>query len=1288
MTLPWQRLRYGALWLWHQFITFGLVALVVLALWVGLGRQLAPLAADYRAGMEARLSAAAGLPVGLAQLRGRWEGLGPVFELRGLALHDPAAPRAAPLLQIPLVELRPALWQSLRGIEPRLDVRVSGLAIRLDQLPDGRLQVRELASLGARDPAALRRVLDLALRQPQLAVSDSRLTLALTGRPVLVLSRLALINRNRGDRHLLGGEFLLADPAQRVQFHLDFSGDPVDWRQGRLAAWLHLPVRRLDDWLPRGEAAGFGLASATAGGEFWLQFEDGRLSGLQARPVMPQGRLQSPRGEHVLRDWRGVLDWRRDAAGWRLGLQGVQGRLDDAALTLPALGLRRQERTLLLAGNHIDIGQWQPLLSGPALPPALVAWWQDAQPAGRLRRFALHAGVAEDGRWQPQQLTLEADALKAAATARWPGGEGIAGWLQWTPGQSWVGLALHQARLDLRQTFREPVAVGLLSGVFAVRHDAAGWQVRSGLVRAQNDDARGQAVLQLDVPAAAPARLALRARLRDGRASSAWRYVPWPAAGDNTLAWLRRAVVAGEVVQGDFLFAGPLTPQADGERLRQQMQFVLRDAALDYQPGWPALRALEATVRIDGRMLAVEGRQALLYDATRATGLAAVIPDLAQPRLAVSAEVASNGTDLMRLFADSPLSRHTAGVAAALALEGAVHGRLALDIPLSPRLAGQAEVSARAQFADNRLLLRQPGLVAGALNGELAYDSQSGLRAEALSAELLAAPVRASVRSEMRRGQLSVVTVEVAGHAGVPALREWLGDSPLWAAAEGGSDYRAQVRIPVGAEPRLQLESGLAGLRLRLPAPFGKAAAERLPLRYQSGLGSGEQLARLQLGSRLGAGLVWQDGRLRRGLLRLGSSDAGWPAEGVAGFAVEGRLALLDLADWQPWLERLRTPRAGSLPGLQSLALELDELQAAGWRLAAARLGAEREAAGWRLRLANPELEAELLWPEADGAALQVDIARLRWPLAGMPAEAAAGAGLPPALATRPVQLRLNQLQLAAWLGLGPVAGQARLAPSPWGLRVDGLQFTAASVQFDGRLDWQWRGGASSRLRGTLRSGDVAALLRALAYAPSLHSPSAQAEVDLGWPGAPADFQVAGLRGEFMLRVEDGRLLNINTTTSASRVFGLIDLENIRRRLKGDFSDVLQKGLSFDSASLRGEVSDGVMPAAVFQLAGPSLQAAGQGSLDLARQTLDQQFVVSMPVSSAVPLAAVVVGGPLVGGAVAAAEAAFKKQIEKATLLRYHVSGSWADPVVERHNRKLPGLDGLLVKGPAPREEP
>jgi uncharacterized protein YhdP len=40
--------------------------------------------------------------------------------------------------------------------------------------------------------------------------------------------------------------------------------------------------------------------------------------------------------------------------------------------------------------------------------------------------------------------------------------------------------------------------------------------------------------------------------------------------------------------------------------------------------------------------------------------------------------------------------------------------------------------------------------------------------------------------------------------------------------------------------------------------------------------------------------------------------------------------------------------------------------------------------------------------------------------------------------------------------------------------------------------------------------------------------------------------------------------------------------------------------------------------------------------------------------------------GPLVGGAVAAAEMILKKQIQRATVLHYHISGDWDDPEVDR----------------------
>lgn len=254
--------------------------------------------------------------------------------------------------------------------------------------------------------------------------------------------------------------------------------------------------------------------------------------------------------------------------------------------------------------------------------------------------------------------------------------------------------------------------------------------------------------------------------------------------------------------------------------------------------------------------------------------------------------------------------------------------------------------------------------------------------------------------------------------------------------------------------------------------------------------------------------------------------------------------------------------------------------------------------------------------------------------------------------------------------GFGQMSGAVRLSPSPYGVRMDELKLRTAVAAFDGRLDWQWRGGDSTRLRGVATSQDVAGLLKALRFAPTLDSPKARAEVDLSWPSSPQSIALKGLDGTLAMRIENGRLLNVNAATSASRVFGLVDIENIRRRLRGDFSDVLLKGLSFDAVTLNGNLQSGQMPRAVFDLKGPSLSAHGEGQLDLAGQKMDQLFTVNVPVSSAVPLAAVVVAGPLVGGAVAAAEMALKRQIKKATVMHYRISGDWSSPLVEKVGAK------------------
>lgn len=1268
MSLNWHSLRHAALWGWHQLLTLALALLVVVAVVVGLGRQFTPAISEYRADIESRLSRAIGVPVHIGRVTGHWQGMTPFFLIESLQLRDPAKP-AVSLLHIPRIELRPSLWRSVLALEPRVDLRVRGLDIHLEQLPDGQVRLRELSSLARSDPAAARRAVEMALRQPLLALEDSRLELALQGYPVLQLHQLSLINRNEGARHRLAGEVFLDALRQPVAVNMTLEGDPVDWRKGRLSVWLNVPALQLDAWLPDTHIAGIGLQEVTGGGEFWLHFAQGRLTAVQSRPTLAQAVFSSALGTHVLKGVQGELAWARAADGWRLSAQHLRARLDNVAWPVPSLALHGKDTRLSVAMAGVDVGTATLLGNRLSLPPALAEWLREATPTGVA---ALGADLvrADDGRWGVRQLGSRFGRVGVHATSRFPGGSNLAGWLHWTPEGALLGLDMRDGRLDLRQVFREPVAVDRLQGVLRLHTSANDWRIESDRLHVWNPDAKGQALLTLNIPrdARASPHLSLLARLTEARVASVWRYVPWPPAGDHTLAWLRRALVAGTVTQGDFLVEGQLRHGADGPPLRQLMRFELQGAGLDYSPGWPALRDLDGVVTIDGRHLRVEARRAALLDGSAGQGLVADIPDLRHARLSVNGNLQSTGPDLMRLFRESPLRTHTATVAETLQLEGPLSGRLTLDIPLSHALPPGTRVAVEAALAGNRLVLPKQGLVASGLQGQVHFSTQDGLTAEGLRGQLLASPVQARISSTVRDDVLQRVQVDLDGSVTAPALRQWLG-GVLWEALDGQTRYQARLLIPSGPTPgQLLVSSDMTGMRIKLPSPLGKGVAEPQALRYQSSLGGTEQLARLQLGRQLNAGLVWHEKGLHAALLRLDGASTGWPSR--PGIEIEGRVPRLAWAEWQPWVEKFAEDDAGSTarsgaPGLTRLEVTARELEAKGWRLRDARLQVMREAAAWRIAIDNAEVAGALHWPDADAQDMTLAVERLQWPLEGMPEGAASGA-MPAMSSSRPVRVRVSGLRLKTYPGMGSMSGQARISPSPYGLRMDELTLETPVARFDGRLDWQWRGGDSTRLRGKAQCEDVADLLTALQFAPSLQSGQARADVDLSWASSPQDMALSGLDGSLRMNIEKGRLLNVNVATSASRVFGLVDLDNLRRRLKGDFSDVLKRGLSFDTVTLSGNVQAGVMPKAVFDLKGPSLSAHGEGRLDLAQQQIDQAFTVNVPVTSAVPLAAAVVAGPLVGGAVAAAELALKKQIQKMTVLHYRVSGRWNDPAVER----------------------
>ncbi len=1267
------RITTGLHWLWHQLVVWGLILLVLLAVYVGLGRQLMPLVANYKPELEACLSQEAGLPIRIGRLEGVWEGLSPRFVAHDIRLHNPHKAEQV-LLHLPELSTRPALVASLWNGEPRLITTLRGLHITLLQEADGELKLQELASLDAKDPEAARQAVAFVLRQPALELRETAIGLRLRGQKPLLLQGLELSGINEDAEHWLSGQGRLAGASQALRLILHYTGDPLDWRQGRLQAYLELPDLDLGElWTPAGQRRDWALERALGGGTFWLDFAQGQLLSVTAMPRIRELSLrarlygQRPAQRIQAQGLHGLLHWQREAGGWQFAADRLQGQINGLPLPAPRFALRQQGDRLDVAAARLALAPlWALLPQVAELPEAPAGWLQAARPSGWLPHVHLSLRREEGGSWGQPQVAAEFKALQLQSTKTLPGIANLAGWLRLNASGGLVHIDTRDAVVDLHTLFREPLRASRLQGGLSLRHADGVWALQSGPITVQNEDGRGVARFAFFRPDRAPeaASLHLLAGLRQGRAAAAYRYVPWPAAGDKTLAWLKSAITAGEVGQGAFLYDGPIHARPGHPAGKLQMRFQLKDGRLAYDPEWPAVEALQGEVLIDGMALSVDAPSARVYD-SQASAVTAQIPNLMKPVLEVSASVRGQAQDVMRLFRESALRRDLGALNAALQAGGPVNGRLNLKIPI---LGGQPRVSVQAELPGNSLKLLQQDLNVEELRGALSYSSEQGLSSPLLQGRLLGEAVQARIQSQVRGRSLQQVQVSVDGSVGVPALAAWT-PSPLLRHLDGHTAYQADIHIPVDSrrQGQFSLSSNLVGLRLKLPQPLGKGL-EPVPSRFVMDLGGKENYGRLVVGKRFNVGLLWRGAALERALLRVGVDGVAWPS--APGLSIEARFPHLELADWQGWVRSAGGGSAGDMLALSRVDVQARELVAGPYLLRNAQIGAQREGSAWQVNVSSERLAAQAKLNLSGREANEVHIERLLWPLRTVSAESQAvsptlGANLQPWL---PMDIHLKSLRLERWPAMPALSASARLIAGPAGLRAEELALSNSALSFRGSADWQWRGAHETRISGQLQSPDVARVLSAFAYAPSMSSEKAEAQVELAWPGAPEAFALDKLNGELTLNLEQGRLLNVSVATAASRVFGLLDIDNLRRRLRLDFSDVTRRGLAYDKARLEAKLNDGVLNPAQFTLKGPSLTATGEGKVDLVRGQLDQELSVTVPMSTAVPVAAAVVGGPLLGGAVVAAEKVLDKQLGRLTTLHYHITGPLDDPKVERRN--------------------
>jgi hypothetical protein len=151
------------------------------------------------------------------------------------------------------------------------------------------------------------------------------------------------------------------------------------------------------------------------------------------------------------------------------------------------------------------------------------------------------------------------------------------------------------------------------------------------------------------------------------------------------------------------------------------------------------------------------------------------------------------------------------------------------------------------------------------------------------------------------------------------------------------------------------------------------------------------------------------------------------------------------------------------------------------------------------------------------------------------------------------------------------------------------------------------------------------------------------------------------------MQIGKGRFLKVDP--GVGRLFGLFNLGALRRRLTFDFSDIFKKGFTFDGIEGTFLLDEGDAYTNDFRMQGPSANIELSGRIGLGAEDFDALVTITPKISSSIPLAGAIAGGPAVGAALFIAQQLMGDSIDRATRLEYLATGSWDDPVLTPKTR-------------------
>ena len=1283
---PWLRTLLRAL-LWVATFAYFVFALLVLALRYAVLPQIE----SYRPDIERMIGTAINRPVGIRKIEAHWAGLRPALSLDGFEIRD-AEGRTA--LAFDEVETELA-WSSLWHFElrlARLELNAPTLHLRRDTA--GRFFAAGLEITP--DPNSEAGFADWLLAQDRVVIRDATIAWndELRKAPPLELKRVNFQLNNSGKRHRFG---LTAEPpralAARIDLRGDFKGRDIDeFNSWKGEAYAELDYADLAVWrtwvdypiaLPQGNGAlrlwlGFGgkqLTSATAD----VRLADVRL---QLRPDLPEldlvlleGRLAGRRLDNGFE-----AELKRLTLATRNGLSLPQ---TDFKLTWRGAAANRPAQGTAIA-NGLDLGVLADLAAHLPFNDDSRARLARHAPRGRVFDLKLDWTSAPDNVAALEKWTIKSrfEGLGLSALGPVPGMSGVNGNVNGNEKGGSLQLDGHKTAFELPTVFADP---RLELEAFAAEADwrvaADGLQVRLHKATFHNRDAAGEASGTWQPLDKGPGKIDMQARLTRGSGEAVWRYMPL-GVGKNVREWLQSAIIGGKATETTLKLRGDLWqfPFRDAKDGLFEVHGKFQGATLRYASSWPEITAIDGELLFSGQRMLITGKSGLVYG-VKLRDVRAEIADLEQldELLAVSGKASGPTADFLRFIEASPVGERIDHFTEEMRAEG--NGELDLKLILPLRKLDRSKIDGSYRFDGNRLVVDSDLPPLTDVRGALRFSGDH-LEARAVRGNLIGMPMTVDIRTA--DGNLQV---NAAGDASVAALRQQYPHT-IFDYLSGSTKWTGTVRVRKKAA-EVKLVSNLVGISSSLPEPFNKPATEPMNLSFERKpppepatrpgakaaavpraptSGPPQDMLDIALGRSLRAQLVrrHENGKvgITRGVLAVGDGGAILPDRNLN---VTVNLARVDTDFWRAILEA-KANGAGRetspLPLLPTVHFDLraDELVLQEKSFHDVRVTGSRSenSPSTRVDLRSREVTGNFDWNSGGGGKLTGRIGQFAIP------ETSASPAVLQARTSEVIDripaldITVDQLSFKD-RALGTVRVAAENRDGFWNARID-VKNDDGVLEANGR----WRRSptqADTRVEFKLDAKNLDKLLARIGYPDAVRRGNASLAGNLSWNGSPFTIDYPSLAGNLKLDAASGQFVKLEP--GVGRLLGILSLQSLPRRITLDFRDVFSEGFAFDSIGGQFAVTRGVMDTRELQIRGPSAKVLMSGSVNLGAETQDLKVRVQPAVGESIAVGTMI-ANPVAGAVVWAAQKLFKDPLDQAFAFEYGVTGSWADPKVEK----------------------